>query len=151
MLKAFTSLNQRKMAKYPSKYSPGKEISAAQYIAEIICEKQAKNKKQELGIKFWQDEAWAKIYKFQLWKAQGLVKLYNEIAIIKALASKEAKYIYSLGSPKLDDLIQREVRIIKAKEQSVKKVEIKELGDTKAQPRTTFVKPKNEFSKLDNI
>ena len=61
--------------KYPSRYSNGKEISAAQYITEFICEKMADKNKKELTQKFWDLPEWKKDYKSQLFAAYGLLKI----------------------------------------------------------------------------
>ena len=39
--------------KYPSRYSNGKQVSAAQYITEVICEHKAKIDGLDLNYKFW--------------------------------------------------------------------------------------------------
>ena len=44
--------------KYISKYSNGKEVSAAQYITELICENKAKQDKKDLHYKFDHDWDW---------------------------------------------------------------------------------------------
>lgn len=137
--------------KFDSKYSPGKQVSAGQYIAEIMCEKFAKTKGKELSIQFWKNKDWAKHFKLQLFKAQSLLKLYSPTAIIKAINSKDAKYIYSLGNQKIDTLIEREETILKQQRESMKAVTKVEIGPTDAKPRTTFVKPNNQFKKLDNL
>ena len=41
------------MSKYPSRYSDGKKVTAAQYITELICEKRAVKDKKELPNNFW--------------------------------------------------------------------------------------------------
>ena len=38
---------------YPSRYSNGKTVSAAQYITELICEHKANIEKLDLHYKFW--------------------------------------------------------------------------------------------------
>ena len=43
---------------YISKYSNGKEVSDAQYITEIICEKKAKREKKDLHYRFWLNKEW---------------------------------------------------------------------------------------------
>lgn len=94
--------------KYPSKYSNGKEISAAQYITEIICEKKAKREKRDLHYRFWVNKEWAVFYKNQIASANKLVKTYNELAVIKALANPKAEKIYSLRAPHLIAIIEQE-------------------------------------------
>lgn len=144
-------LSDHRSNKFQSKYSPGKSVSAGQYIAEIMCEKFAKTKNKELSVQFWKNPDWAKHFKLQLFKAQSLLKLYSPSAIIRAINSKDAKYIYSLGNQKIDTLIEREENILKQQRESMKKVTKVEVGPTDAAPRPSFVKPNNQFKKLDEL
>lgn len=91
--------------KYPSKYSNGKQVSAAQFITEIICEKKAKIDKKDLHYRFWLNKEWAGFYRNQIATANKLVKLHSPKAIIKALNSDEASKIFSLRAPHLKDII----------------------------------------------
>ena len=94
--------------KYPSKYSNGKEVTAAQYITEIICEKKAKATKKDLHYRFWTHKEWEKFYKDQIATAHKLLKKYSDIAIIRGLNSQEAAKIYSLRAPFLLPIIEQE-------------------------------------------
>ena len=70
--------------KYISKYSNGKEVTAAQYITEIICEKKAKIDKVDLHFRFWTTKKWDKFYRNQIGTANKLLEQYSDKAIIKA-------------------------------------------------------------------
>jgi len=96
------------MKKYPSKYSNGKDVSAAQYITELICEKKAKLNKKDLHYRFWTNKEWSGFFRNQIGSANKLLKQYDELAIIKALTSQEAQKIYSLRAPHLAPIIERE-------------------------------------------
>lgn len=96
----------RKM-KYPSRYSNGKEVSAAQYITEIICEHLAQKNKQDLHYRFWVSKEWEKFYKSQIFTANKLLKTFDAKAIIKALETANGKKIYSLRAPHLLPIIQQ--------------------------------------------
>jgi hypothetical protein len=91
--------------KYISKYSNGKEVTAAQYITELICENKAKRTKKDLHYKFWTTKEWSLYYRNQISTANKLVKQYNEAAIIRALKSSDGQNIYSLRAPFLMPLI----------------------------------------------
>jgi hypothetical protein len=114
--------------KYISKYSNGKEITAAQYITEIICEHWAKQNQQDLHYRFWStSEKWQKHYKGQISTANKLVKKYNAKAIIKALNDPKASRIYSLRAPHLPAIIERYEKILEEqKEEFTKNFERKE-------------------------
>lgn len=94
--------------KYPSKYSNGKQVSAAQYITEIICERMAQKNKQDLHYRFWLNKEWQKFYKNQIASANALLKKYPDTAIIRALNNAKASKIYSLRAPHLPAIIEQE-------------------------------------------
>lgn len=93
---------------YPSKYSNGKFVSAAQYITELICEKKAKIFKQDLHYRFWQNKEWSQFYRNQIGTANKLLTQYSCSAIVKALNSTKAEKIYSLRHPLLSSMIEAE-------------------------------------------
>ena len=94
--------------KYPSKYSNGKSVSAAQYITELICEKMAQKDKKDLHYRFWVAKEWEKYYRNQIASAYQLLKKYPETAVIRALNNPKASKIYSLRAPHLPAIIEQE-------------------------------------------
>lgn len=92
---------------YPSKYSNGRPVSAAQYITELICENKAKKDKLDIHFRFWINAEWSKFYRNQIGTANKLLQKYDAIAIIKALGDAKAKNIYSLRAPHLLAIIQK--------------------------------------------
>ena len=98
--------------KYPSRYSNGKFVSAAQYITELICENKAKKDRLDLHFKFWTNPEWSKYYRNQIATANKLLKIYDVKAIIKALGDPQAKNIYSLRAPHLVGIIQKYQRLV---------------------------------------
>lgn len=110
--------------KYPSKYSNGKTVSAAQYITEMICEHLAKKEKRDLHYRFWVNEEWAKFYKSQIFTAHKLLKKYSEKAIIEALKTPKAQKIYSLRAPHLLAIIDQQEQILASKTESSNEVNI---------------------------
>lgn len=92
------------LSKYPSRYSPQKWVTAAQYLTELICEKKAQTSGKELPIKFWEFDEWKKYYKWQIGLANKLIKKYDPDALIRAL--KANKRIYSLRYP-FDKIIDK--------------------------------------------
>lgn len=96
------------MNKYISKYSNNKEVSAAQYITEIICEHYAKKNKLDLHYRFWTHKDWASYYRNQIGTANKLLKKYDCRAIIRALNNPKSSKIYSLRAPHLAAIIESE-------------------------------------------
>jgi hypothetical protein len=105
--------------KYPSKYSNGKSVSAAQYITEIICERKAQIDKQDLHYKFWTTKAWAAYYRNQIASAHKLLAKYSDTAIVRALNHKAAEKIYSLRAPHLIPIIEQEEKILSHRNQDL--------------------------------
>lgn len=97
-----------KKSTYPSRYSPGKYVTAAQYIIELVCEHKAKFDKTELPIKFWNHPLWSSFFKKNLRKVHQLLKKYDEKAVIAAIKSKDFQYCYSIFTEKFTDLVQQE-------------------------------------------
>jgi hypothetical protein len=111
------------MKKYPSKYSNGKDVTAAQYITEMICERLAKKEKKDLHYRFWLSKEWEKQYKGQIGQANKLLKKYDAKDIINALLSKAGSKIYSLRAPHLCGIIDKYISS-KPKQTTTQKKEI---------------------------
>lgn len=98
------------MNKYPSRYSPGKDVTPAQFITELICEKKAAQDDDELPLQYWKIKKWQRYFQNQVTAAHKLVKQYPPDQIIRALQRIDAKTIYSLRNPYLIRLIKQEKR-----------------------------------------
>lgn len=133
--------------KYISKYSNGKEVTPAQYITEIICEKRAKQNNEDLHFRFWLNKKWSLFYRNQIATANKLVEKYNPAAIIRALNDKKAQKIYSLRAPFLVPIIEQHQKILEAENQRLSK-EYKRQEDIKFGKKTSR---KNIISKLKDI
>lgn len=134
---------------YPSRYSPNKNVTAAQYILELICEKKAKTQQKDLPIKFWNLPEWKKYFKTQLRKCHSLLKKYDERAIISALKDRRAKKIFSLHAPWLDDIIKEHDNKIKL-ERTKEKI-VRTSSKSASFRKNTFVAKKNIISKLRDL
>lgn len=97
--------------KYPSKYSNGKLVSAAQYITEMICERKAIKDKVDLHYRFWLQKKWEIFYRNQIASANKLLKEYDAQNIINALNSENGRKIYSLRAPHFPDMIKHSAKI----------------------------------------
>jgi hypothetical protein len=135
--------------KYPSKYSNGKQVSAAQFITEIICEKKAKLDNKDLHYRFWLNKEWSVFYRNQIATAYKLVKQYDPKAIIKALNSTEAMKIYSLRAPHLNDMIKKQQAILQS--QSTELTEDIDRKENKKFGQGKQLKTNNILSKLKEL
>ncbi len=91
---------------YPSKYSPDKFITEAQYIAEMICERRAESLNKRLTVQFWKHPEWASYYKFQMMSINKLIPKYTGRVILQVL--KRNKRIYSLNAKWVETKIAEE-------------------------------------------
>lgn len=137
--------------KYPSRYSPNKQVTAAQYIAELICEKKAKiNGGGDLPIQFWKLPKWASFYRQQIVTANGLLRIYSASAIVAALKSNAAYNIFSLRAPHLDIIIKAEQSRLDLLEQRMANSADVERVDVNAKPRQPRTK-QSIISKLKEL
>lgn len=134
--------------KYISKYSNGKEVSPAQYITEIICEKRAKQNGEDLHYRFWVNKKWSNFYKNQIASANVLVKKYKTNAIIRALNDPEAYKIYSLRAPFLIPIIEKHQSIIESENQTLNKEYTRKTDNVKFGKK---ISKKNIISKLRDL
>ena len=112
--------------KFKSRYTD-KLVGSAQYLAEIMIERQAKKQGLNLPNNFWNKDEWKRNYMIQLRLAYSLLKLYCVEAILIALKTPQGKKIYSLGAKWLDSLYKIEQnKISNAKGKQEKVVIIKE-------------------------
>lgn len=120
MAKEFTE-----KSRYKSSYSES-YITAAQYIVELVCENIALKKSTQLPYKFWNNNDWKSIFKRQLLLANGLLKIYDEQSIIKALRTYQGKKIQSLAAAWILDKIIDDFQKQKDSQQVVATPEVTE-------------------------
>lgn len=68
--------------RFQSQFSPSKNISAAQYVTELVCKNNARKNGQDLPLKFWTIDSWNKFYKFQIKCCNDLLKIVDEEILI---------------------------------------------------------------------
>lgn len=130
----------------------GRSCNAAQYIAEMVCLREAE--KQNVGkpaYALWNTEKWKKKFQSQVTRAYQLLKKYHEKAIINALNSYKGKTIYSLRVKFLEALIQKEqTQLDKIEQRNVKEIEYKD--GSLLFPKEPYGKKSkiSELRKLDN-
>ena len=128
----------------------GQECNAAQYIAEMVCLREAE--KQRVGrpaYALWNTDKWQKKFKSQVTKAYGLLKKYSDKAIINALNSYKGKNIYSLRVKFLEPIIKAEQKKLdKIDRREIKEIEYKD--NTLEKPRQPFGK-KGKLSRFKDL
>lgn len=130
------SKQQTDLKKYRSP-STGDFCTAAQYIAEIICQRIAdKDKLGTLAYKFWNQDKWKKTYIRQVSLANKLVKEYGD-DFVRFIKSKSGKFIMSLG---MRDIKQRFEKFRKTLDKSDPDdtIEVKKSERLEYKPRQSF-------------
>lgn len=72
-------------------------IAPAQFLAESMCDRIARSRREKLGPKFWNEEPWKAIFLTQLAHANRLLKKFRVEAIIMALRKPQLAKAYSFG------------------------------------------------------
>jgi len=93
------------MAKYQSSYTD-KKVSAAQYIAEIMCSRRAKSLGEELPSQFWNAPHWKSYFLYQIRACPEAIKIYGERALIKAIKDSRSSTIFSIKHKTIAKLAQ---------------------------------------------
>ena len=97
------------MTKVYQHVTTGQNCNAAQYIAEMVCLREAESANEgQPAFKLWNTEKWKNKFRSQVTKAYALLKKYDDLAIINALRSPAGKRIYSLRLKNLENLIKQE-------------------------------------------
>lgn len=118
--------------KLPSKYTD-KEITPAQYLAELMCSRKYNKQGVVLPKKFWSDERYRKEFLFQKRNADQLLAIYEFSDILASLQDKRGVAIHSLSAKWLDPII---------KEYAAKRFNLAKVAEaTKIEARPTLSIP----------
>jgi hypothetical protein len=80
---------QTDKSRYPSKYSPGTFITAAQYIIELLYTQYCYKQQREPLLNFWQSDEGKKFLGGQLRVTYSLLKKYSPKALITTIEEKK--------------------------------------------------------------
>ena len=131
-------------SRYESRHGGG-WITPAQFLAELMCERFAKQNRQDIPPKFWDKQPWKKEFFKQLSLANKLLEKYDPALVSKALRSQEGKKIFSLGAPWLKKIIELEQRKFKSADTS------KVIDTTELPIRKPFQSSKSLMKKLKDL
>lgn len=133
--------NRSDKCNYPSRYSPKKWVTAAQFIIELVCEKQAKKLKKDLPVQFWHLEEWQKEFVSQTRATNRLLKKYDAKVIIEVIKKKG---IWSLRPKWVEKVIQeQQIAFNKTKE-----IKEKELAEKPKESEERIIVDKGERKPL---
>jgi len=129
--------------KYNSKYSQS-QVTAAQYVTEIVCEHKAVKDKKDLYYRFWLNKEWSRFFRNQIATANKLISKYGEKPVIRALNDYRAQKIFSLRAPHLIQIIEEKVLEVEKENQTLTKKLVRNAVNT-------YRKHNNKSSILDKL
>lgn len=145
---------QTEKSRFHSKYG-AEFVTAAQYLAEVMCEREAQKNKDALPMFFWKTKKWERKFLTQLQHANASLKVFAVEVILRALRSKKGSRIYSFGAQQiLLPLFEREQEVY-AKEMATMNVATESdnpetvVGDKS--PRPSFQGKQSLLSKLREL
>ena len=141
-------------SKYTSP-STGEFCTCAQYVAELMCTRMAQRKNQGTqAYKFWNTDKWKKIYQFQVILSNRLISKYSELALVKAVQSRELSRAYSLRHPKVNEVVRKHDIQVKLDASKIKKdLDVNESAETRKKSygkRSKLNQLRNLDGKKDN-
>lgn len=122
-------------SKYKTKYNSETWVTAAQYIAELVCESIAKQCSTELTFQFWNTIRWKKTFVYQCYLASALLKKYSASSIISVI--KICRNLTSLKSPVFIKLLKSQIK---------RKIEQEEEPVLETVPTKCYEVPRQSFS-----
>lgn len=107
------------MLDYKSKYNGGVSTGAAQYLTDLMCEREAAKLGRHLFSKYWTDDFWKRKYSQHIIAVKSLLKIYEPQAIENALKRKEGRWILSFRVKQFIQLCTEEQTKIDEKREKV--------------------------------
>jgi hypothetical protein len=106
-------------SRYPSRQ--GGWVTASQFLAEMMCERQARAMKRTLPLQFWKVKPWGDVYRQQVVAANRLLRLLDPdktgtgpAAVLQFLKSERGKKVYSLAPAWVIPLVEAAHRAVLA-------------------------------------
>lgn len=136
-------------SRYKSQYGGG-WITDAQYLAEIMCERQANRRDEGLCIKFWNTNSWKKQFQLQVLTAHIWLKKYSGRAVVSAVKSKSGSRVFSLTARNLlKPLIEKEQNLLDKLADAIPDSTNIPVADISQKPRKPFSTKQSKFRGLD--
>jgi hypothetical protein len=100
-------------SKYPSKYGKSRWVTAAQWLAELMCERRARAERKTLPPEFWKDGFWGAVYRQQVAAANRLMRRFDQdgsgtgaAAVSAFLRGERGRTCYSLAGAWVVPLVE---------------------------------------------
>jgi hypothetical protein len=140
-------------------------VTAAQFLAELMCERQARQQKIWLPQEFWKSKQWGPIFKHQLGaitrhltrldpKVEGKRRGTAERALSRFLRSEAGKKVYSLAALWIVPFIEQAHREVLAGEDGQAPADIEVVAPNPSlleAPRSRPTSGQSIFAKLKEM
>jgi hypothetical protein len=133
---------------FRSRFSPGAWITPAQYLAENMCDRQARYRGKKLSGRFWEEDGWAKEYRLQTVFASRLLKRFPMSAIVAALRTPHGGKAVSLGARWLAQLVEERLRLDEENSRMRAEAAAAPVGDAGPEPPRPPLPGRSLFTKL---
>lgn len=130
-------------------------VTAAQWVAEKLCERKAAQEKRRLGRQFWKDPEWAAVFRQQVAALQRLIKAHGEAAVVATLKRADVDWCCSAGAKQFRAAVVAEAAKQRAAEAARARAEAASPPAEATPPppplpaANTFAGPKNRLRDLD--
>ncbi len=101
-------------SKFQSKYTD-KWVTAAQWVAEQMCERQARSEKRALSARFWEAAEWAATFRKNVTAASALIREFGEAAVFAAVKRQDVAWCSSLKAKQFRAAVALEKRLADAR------------------------------------
>lgn len=142
---------QTERCPFKSRFAPDLWISAGQYLAESMCDRQARRQGVHLPHRFWEADRWKRSFLFQLREANGLLKTYALEAIVAALRTPEGQRVLSFSARWLDPIIREQERRILRRAEEPPPPRPEAVAPSGEPPRPAFVHKPSALSRLRGL
>jgi hypothetical protein len=137
------------MSGYKSKYcTEDKIVTAPQYLAELMCEKSARQKGVDLPDRFWNNPQWNRVFRRHIAQLHRLLQRFQVEAVVRAFHDQRTSGFLSFGNKRFLPIIAEHAK----KLEQVKKRELQttEVSEGTGPPRKP-VGQKSAITRLREI
>ena len=102
---------------YESKYcSKDTKVTASQYLAELMCERSARQKNIELPDHFWKTKKWNQLFRRHITQCNRLLQQYPIEALVRAFKDTRTQNFLSFGNKRFIPIIRHHAVILQSRD-----------------------------------
>lgn len=135
-------------SRYQSAYTDA-FVTAAQWLAEKLCERKAAQEKRRLARQFWKEPEWEAFFRQQVAALRPLIKAHGEAAVVAALKRQDVAWCCSAGAKQFRAAVVAEADKLKVAAAAPPPPPPPEDRGPAKPPSNVFAGPKNRLRELD--